>query len=116
MASAVLLDKSHTETVDIGTFNSIEIKVAGEAHPVGKWVTFTSRGYVTIEEARLRGQNFSDLLSIAGCLGKLGVDVGFNKSTLQFSEQIAANVHAKTGKRLVGEVHGLLTYESDTVA
>jgi hypothetical protein len=86
-----------------------------EAYPVGHWVTAKIEGFDTEYEARKAGLQLGDTLLIVGAVTKLGIDIGFSRSTLQFSKEIHQAVREKTGRELRTEIHGLMVYEKDTV-
>lgn len=93
----------------------VEATVQGDAFPIGKWVIFKGCGFDTEEVALREGRKFGDALSVAGAIGKLGIDVGFSRSTLQFSVQVHDAERHQSGRELRAEVHGLMTFEKDTL-
>jgi hypothetical protein len=72
-------------------------------------------GFPTEEEARTAGQRLGDALLVVGAVTKLGIDIGFSQSTLQFGAAVHAAMTASTGRELRAETHGLMVYEEDTV-
>ncbi len=86
-----------------------------EAYPAGKWVIFIVRGFETEEAAKVAGEKFGDALLVVGAVMRLGIDVGFNRATLQFSDAVHEAVQRVDGRKLLSEIHGLLTYEENTI-
>ena len=76
---------------------------------------FIGRDFADDEEARIAGKKFSAALLLTGAIGNLGVDIGVDRATLQFSDEIHAAKRQETGKELRGEMFGLMTYKTDTV-
>ncbi len=94
----------------------VTFELGEEAHPVGHWVVAKIDGFATEDEARQAGQRLGDVLLIVGAVTRLGIDVGFSRSTLQFSEAIHAAVREQTGRELRTETHGLMVYKKDSVS
>lgn len=93
----------------------VEVKVLGDAHPVGNWVVFKGCGYASEDDARNAGKRLGDALLIEGAVGWLGIDIGFNRNTLQFSDVIHNTIKEKSGRELKGEMHGLMVFEEDSI-
>src|SRR5207253_121623 len=68
------------------------------------------------DEARVAGRLLGDTLLVAGAVARIGVDIGFSRSTLQFSEEVHAAVKKETGLELRAETHGLMVYEEDSIS
>lgn len=102
-------------TLDMPGFPVVKVSVQGAASGVGTWVVYKGCGFDTEAAARHAGMLFGEALLLAGSVGKLGVDIGFSRSTLQFSEQIHEAVWRVSGQELRGEMHGLMTFEEDTL-
>ena len=86
-----------------------------DAYPLGKWVIFKSCGFETEALARSSGERFGDTLLISGALTKMGVDIGFSRSTLQFSDDIHRVMREKTGQDIQAETHGLITFLENSI-
>jgi len=102
-------------TLSIPGLPPVLFEVEGEAFPTGHWIVAKIDGFDTEQAAREAGQALGDVLLVSGALGKLGIDIGFSRSTLSFSQQIADRISADTGRELRTEVHGLMVYEKDSV-
>jgi hypothetical protein len=94
----------------------VTVEMGDEAYPVGHWAIATIGGFATEKEARTAGQRLGDTLLVAGAVTRLGVDVGFSRSTLQFSAAVHAAVKDQGGKELRAETHGLMVYQEGSVA
>jgi hypothetical protein len=101
--------------LSIPGFPPATLDVGQDAHPFGKWAVIRMKGFATQEEALSFGQQLGDTLSLVGAVTKLGIDVGFSRLTLRFSNAIQDAI-AKTGTQLRTEIHGLMVYEEDTVS
>ncbi len=92
------------------------LEVGKDAYPFGTWAVLKMMGFATEGEARSAGQRLGDTLLVVGAITKLGIDVGFSRSTLQFGSDIHAAMLVQTGRQLRTETHGLMVYEKDTVS
>lgn len=96
---------------------TIEFSVqTDESNFIGKWVIFQSCGFQTIELAHSAGQKFGDALLASGATNKYGIDVGLSCATTQWSTEIHEAIKRETGRDLRADVHGLMTYEKDSVS
>lgn len=100
--------------VEIASFPPLEVAVS-EAELIGTWVTFKGCGYATEEAALRDGERLGTALLMMGAVRAQGVDVGFNHSTAQFSEAVHEAIKQKFGRELRTAVHGLMTFEKDTI-
>ncbi|MER9740890.1 hypothetical protein [Mesorhizobium sp. M0187] len=91
------------------------IDVGPDAYPSGQWIVIRMDGFETEDEAFKAGTQLGDVLSIVGAVTRLGIDIGFSRPTLQFSEHVHAAIKAESGKQLRTETHGLMVYEKDAV-
>jgi hypothetical protein len=109
------IDDGNAITLELPELPLATATVKDDAHPAGKWVIFKACGFETEEAARLAGEQFGDTLLVAGALTKLGIDVGFNRSTLQFSKVIHEAARQAGGRELRAETHGLMTFGKNMV-
>ena len=86
-----------------------------DAFALGTWVVFKCCGFNNEDAARSAGQRFGDALLATGAVNKLGIDIGFSRTTLQFSEEIQDAVHRVSRRSLRGETHGLMTFEEGSL-
>lgn len=82
---------------------------------MGQWIVAKIEGFESEEQARNAGRQLGDALLIAGAAAKLGIDVGLDRSTIRFSDEVHDAVRTESGRELRPEVHGLMVYEKDTV-
>jgi len=115
LLSPLQIEKGTPLDVTIPGLPEVTFEMGDEAHPMGHWVTARMDGFETEDEARKAGQQLGDTLLVVGAVTKLGIDVGFSRSTLHFSKEIHAAVREKTGRELRTETHGLMVYEKDKV-
>lgn len=115
LLSPLQIDKGTPVELAIPGFPVVTFEMGEEAYPVGHWVTAKIEGFPNEDEARKAGQQLGDTLLIVGAATRLGIDIGFSRSTLQFSAEIHKAVRDKTGQELRAETHGLMVYEMDTV-
>lgn len=83
--------------------------------PDGGRYTFIARGFLNDTEALAVGRRFSDLMLAAGATKHMGVDVGFDRHSLQFGAVVRDAVNKATGFELRGDKIGLMTYRDGTV-
>lgn len=93
----------------------ITVEVVGPAYPMGTWVTFRAWGFDTEDAAQAAGDKLGDALTLVGAAEKLGIDLGFSRSTLRFSQAVLDTMQKFDGRETRTEVHGLMTYRKDTV-
>ncbi|WP_434618605.1 hypothetical protein [Tabrizicola sp. M-4] len=115
LLSPLQIDKGRPLELAFPGFATVTFEMGEEAYPVGHWVTAKIDGFTTEDEARKAGQQLGDTLLVVGAVTKLGIDIGFSRSTLQFHPDIHKAVREKTGRELRSETHGLMVYEKDTV-
>jgi hypothetical protein len=108
-------DRGDAVTLVLPELPSLTATVDADAYPAGRWVIFKACGFETDEAARLAGEQFGETLLVAGALTKLGIDLGFSRSTLQFSEAFHQAAQQVSGRELRSEVHGLMTFEENTI-
>lgn len=116
LLSPLELEKGTLLDVSIPDFSAVTFEMGDEAYPMGHWVTAKINGFETEDEARKAGQKLGDTLLVVGAISKLGIDIGFSRSTLQFSAAIHEAVTKDTGRELRPETHGLMVYKKDTVS
>jgi hypothetical protein len=116
MISPLKVDGTDAITFDLPDLAPVTVIANDAAHPIGNWVIFKAGGFQTEEAARRAGEQFGDILLIAGAVTRLGIDLGFSRSTLQFSNAVHEAVQQESGRELRAETHGLMTYQEDTVA
>ncbi len=87
-----------------------------ESSLIGKWVIFRCCGFQTRELADSAGQKFGDALLASGATNKYGIDIGLSRTTTQWSTEIHEAIKRETGRDLRADVHGLMTYEKDSVS
>ena len=80
------------------------------------WAVFQCCTFETEEEAAAAGRRFADMLSIAGAVERLEVDVGLDRPTQHFFKAFQEAASQELGRTLMSEVHGLMTFQKDTVA
>lgn len=115
MATAVKIPEGGTASLILPGFPVVVVSKSEAAPGLRTWVSFKCCGFATAMEAQIAGQKFGDALSATGAIDKLGVDVGFSRSTLQFSNEIHDSVRRTSGRELRAETHGLTTWEEGTV-
>ena len=95
-------------------FPLVIAEVQGEASP-GQWITFKGCEFTTEGEARMAGEQFRDCLLVMGATNAFGIDTGFDRCTLSFSQDMHDLVMKEHGRELRGEMHGLMVYKKDTI-
>jgi hypothetical protein len=103
------------DTLTLPALPDTIVEVVGPAHPMGTWVTFRAWGFDTEDAARAAGEKLGDALTMVGAIEKLGIDLGFSRSTLRFSQDVLDAMRRVDGRETRTEVHGLMTYQKDTV-
>ncbi len=116
MRTAPRLKIEEALALTIANFPEIEITRSGEHDNGEKWIIFKCSGLSSKEEATLIGQKLGDALSLAGSIGRLGIDIGHSIANLQFSTAIETKIFADHKRKLRPEIHGLQVYEEDSVA
>lgn len=81
----------------------------------GNYVTFVSREFDNEDSAWEAGKAFSTALLLWGAINHVGVNVGFDEPSGQFSEAIKSKIRELSGTELKSETLGLMTYEKDSV-
>ncbi|WP_201841395.1 hypothetical protein [Microvirga zambiensis] len=114
--SAVQIPDGEALTITVPGLLPATLEIGLDAYPFGKWAVLRMSGFATEEEARIAGRRLGDTLLVTGAVTRMGIDIGFSRSTLQFSAAIHAAVKAESGKELRAETHGLMVYEEDAVA
>lgn len=109
------VDEGSRFTINLPDLPSITFTVGEEAKPIGRWMTAAMDSFQTEEDARSAGQRLGDILLVAGALTKLGVDIGFDQSTLKFGKAAKDAVRDATGRELRSEIHGLMVYDEESV-
>jgi hypothetical protein len=89
--------------------SSANARVGGDRY------TFIARGFADEASALASGRKFADLALAAGVTRHMGVDVGFDRPSLQFGRQFKENIEKATGKELRGDKIGLMTYQDGAV-
>jgi hypothetical protein len=102
-------------TLNIPDIGAVEVTQQNHDHGIGTWLVFSACGFGTGNAAKAGGEKFGEAILIAGAVGKLGVDVGFSRSTRQFGDQVLDTVKQRTGRELRPDIHGLMTFEQDSV-
>lgn len=92
-------------------FPDVNVSVIGTAHPIGSWVKFCACGYASEDAARNAGAKLGEALAMAGAVEKLGIDLGFSRTTQQFSKEVLDAMRSVDGKETRTEMHGLMVYE-----
>lgn len=113
---ALEIPEGESSTITIPGLPPATLESNQNAWPFGQWAVLKLNGFGTETEAWRAGQRLGDTLLVAGAVTKLGIDIGFSRSTLQFSEEVHRAVQAETGKELRTDTHGLMVYEEDTLA
>ena len=113
--SAVQIPDGDPVTVAIPELPPATLHVGPDALPFGQWAVLKMSGFATEEDAWIAGRRLGDTLSVTGALTRMGIDIGFSRSTLQFGAAVHAAVSAKRGKALRPETHGLMIYEEHAV-
>ncbi|MFW2445998.1 MAG: hypothetical protein ACN4E6_01610 [Qipengyuania pacifica] len=101
-------------TVEVPGLSKVTIEQGDEAH-IGRWIVAKMRGFATEEDARRAGERLGERLLVYGVASRAGIDLGFDRSTLQFSERIH-DIARREGKEFRSETHGLMVYEEGAVA
>lgn len=115
LLSPLQIERGRPLELAIAGFAAVTFEMGEEAYPVGHWVTAKIDAFTTEDQARRAGQQLGDTLLVVGAVTKLGIDIGFSRSTLQFHPDIHKAVREKTGQELRTDTHGLTVYEKDTV-
>jgi hypothetical protein len=115
MCTPVEAEVGISKTLQVPDLPTVEVTRQDNGPEIGTWLVFTACGFCTEIAARRAGETFGKALLIAGVIAKLGVDIGFSRSTRQFSELLHEEVRQTTGRELRPEIHGLMTFEKDTV-
>lgn len=113
--SALKIDVGAQHTAQIAGLPPVLFEVDSEAFPMGHWITARMRDFASEIEAEEAGRRLGNALRIAGAIHKIGIDIGFDRSTLQFSRSFQAQVEAASGRSLLTDTHGLMTYRTGTV-
>jgi hypothetical protein len=114
-------------TLKSGRRKAVQLRIGGITHPIklaaetgtlerAAWLVFKSCGYASAKEAREYGERLRKAFILAGAINYIGVDCGFDRSTLQYSTDITDAVRKVTGRELRNSIHGLDVFEEDTVA
>lgn len=98
-------------TLSIAGFPEIETAIIGPAYPSGTWVKFVARKFENENKAQAAGELLGDALAMTGAIDMLGIDLGFSRSTVQYSDQVREAMQRAAGREVRSEVHGLMTYE-----
>lgn len=109
-----------------GRRRAVQLQIGGIAHPIklaaetgtlekAAWLVSKSCGYASAKEAREYGERLRTAFILAGAINRIGVDCGFDRSTLQFAQVITDAVRKSTGRELRGTIHGLDVFEENTV-
>src|SRR3954454_16758898 len=114
--SALQIPDGESLTLTIPRLPPATLEMGQDAFPFGKWAILKMTGFATENEARQAGEWLGNTLLIVGAITKLGIDVGFSRSTLQFSADLHTAMNAQSGRVLRAETHGLMVYEEDTVS
>lgn len=102
-------------SVTLPELPEVTVEVVGPAYPIGTWVTFRAWGFDSEDAAQAAGEKLGDALTMVGAAEKLGIDLGFSRSTLQFSKAVLDAMRGVDGRETRTETHGLMTYRKDTV-
>jgi ribosomal protein S13 len=89
--------------------------VSGAPRSGGERFTFIMRGFANEALADAAGRQLAAGLLASGALGNLGIEVGFDRASLQFSASVQDEVLKKTGRELRGDYFGLMVYRQDSV-
>lgn len=116
MCTPVEAEVGISKTLHVPDLPTVEVMRQDNGPGIGTWLVFTACGFGTENAAMRAGEKFGETLLIAGVIAKLGVDIGFSRSTRQFSKQIHEEVRQTTGRELQPEIHGLMTFEKDTIS
>jgi len=87
---------------------------AGKKSDGGRY-TFIARGFADEATALTAGRKFADLLLAIGATKHLGIDVGFERASLQFSAAVIEAVKEAAGVDLKGDMIGLMAYPDGSV-
>jgi hypothetical protein len=116
MCTPLQIEADKYATLDIPGLPPVKATAQGDSHGIGTWIIFKGCGFDTEEAAQRVGKEFGDALLVTGAIGMLGIDIGFSRSTPQFSGQIHEAVRRVSGRELRAEMHGLMTFEEDTLS
>lgn len=115
LRSPIKFEEDTTAVMQFADFPAITLEPGEETQAGGQWVIAKLDGFGTEEEARSAGERLGDVLLVAGAISKLGIDVGFNRSTVQFFSAFLDAISVTKGTEQRAETHGLMVYEKDTV-
>jgi hypothetical protein len=115
MATLVEIPEGGTATLVLSDFPEVIVSKFQAGSASITWVIFQCCGFATAEAAQVAGQRFGDILSTAGVLARLGIDIGFSRSTLQFRDEVHEAFRRQMGRELRADTHGLTTHEEGTV-
>jgi hypothetical protein len=116
MCTPLQIEGDEYATLDIPGLPPVKATAQGNSQGIGTWIIFKGCGFDTEDAAQRAGKEFGDALLVTGAIGMLGIDIGFSRSTLRFSRQIHEAVQREAGRELRAEMHGLMTFEEDTLS
>jgi hypothetical protein len=93
----------------------LQCPVLATPRPGGELMTFVMRGFPDEDSAHRAGKRLADLLLASGALDDLGVDIGFDRATLQFSEQVYNAMRKASGLEPRTDYIGLMVFEEGSV-
>jgi len=97
-------------------FRPLELVQLSDGRGTPGWFAIKACGFETEIAAREEGKRFGAALLLAGAIEQVGIDMGFDRSDMTFFEGFRSATKRSTGRELLADVHGLMTFEQDTVA
>lgn len=87
----------------------------GQQEPIkdSEELVFKSQGWASEEDAALGGKKYADALMLSLARLQVGADFGSRAPKSACTRAGLANLQARTGHRVLNDVHGLMVYESE---
>jgi hypothetical protein len=106
--SAILTIPSFTRPLSVKT-SDVDLSSA-------KWFSIETCGYDSEIQAKIEGQHLAEVLTLAGVIGRLGIDVGVHSAGLSFGAEFRQAFLQQFGRELRGEVHGVDVFKEGSVS
>jgi hypothetical protein len=81
-----------------------------------KWLSIETCGYDSEIQAKIEGQHLAEILTLAGVIGRLGIDVGGDGAGISFGAELRQAFSQQFGRELRGEVHGIDVFKEGSVS
>lgn len=93
---------------------TIKSQMTDEPLSETKWIVLGSGGFETEEAATDFGKRLKSIIEVASLCSRLGLDIGTDRATHWFNEEIArSNGLIKVDERVLPNIHGLIIFPDD---